>query len=154
VAARVRAEDGAGPAGLAVIGATTPRFDGISAAILALESAPDGFFIDPIPADTEARDPDDGLAALLSLGGPLRDRLAATVAAAWRDRLRAGTAQPELPRLEAALYGRALAALRGWTGRPDLRLELTMTGEDQPPALAGDTAVIRAELPFGWLVEV
>ena len=43
------------------------------------------------PASREREDP---LATLLSLGGPMQTRLTATVAAAWRERLRDGAAAP------------------------------------------------------------
>jgi hypothetical protein len=115
-------------------------------------------------------DPDDGLPRLIGLGGLLPDRLAATVIATWAERLRgpagaaAGTAgahpvtAAELaaarPALHAALYGRAVTALRSWTGRRDLAVALTMIPEDQPPRLARDGDGIAAELPFGWLADV
>jgi hypothetical protein len=94
------------------------------------------------------------LAELLDLGGLMQDRLTATVAAAWRDRLRDGLAQRERAALHAALYGRATAALRRWTRRPDLEVELAMIGEDQPPTLTCGSDGITAELPFSWVVEV
>jgi hypothetical protein len=107
---------------------------------------------DPIRPLARPRRRPDSLSAVLDLGPDLRDRLAATVAAAWRDRLRDG-AEPD-PRLAAALYGRLLAALRAWTGQPDLRLELTMVPEGQPPALTGAAGLLRAEFAFGWIIEV
>jgi hypothetical protein len=107
---------------------------------------------DPIPFLPSPRGLFGSLGPLLALGPAFQDRLSATVAAAWRDRLRAG-AEPD-PRLEAALYGRLLAALRGWTGRPDLELDLVMVAEGQPLALTGQAKLIRAEVPFGWLIEV
>jgi len=100
------------------------------------------------------RHPEAGLIELLGLGLPLQDRLTATVAAAWRDRLRDGQARPERPALHAALYGRATAALRRWTRQPDLAVEVTMIGEDEPPALTRGPDGLAAELPFGWLVDV
>ncbi len=129
------------------------------------------------PASREREDP---LATLLSLGGPMQTRLTATVAAAWRERLRAGaapadaapglpdaTALPDAivataaatieaarPALHAALYGRVVATLRAWTGRPDLRVALTMIGESDEPALAPDGDGIAVELPFGWISDV
>jgi|HubBroStandDraft_3_1064219.scaffolds.fasta_scaffold18728_3 hypothetical protein len=120
-------------------------------------------------------DPDDGLIRLFSLGGLLRDRLAATVIAAWTERLRgpavggpapprtsapgtsaddAGAVAAARPALHAALYGRAVTALRSWTGQRDLAVALTMIPEDQPPRLARDRAGLAAELPFGWLADV
>ncbi|HEX3390473.1 MAG TPA: hypothetical protein VHT94_15660 [Streptosporangiaceae bacterium] len=103
----------------------------------------------------------DSLATLLSLGGPMQARLTATVAAAWRDRLRDGAepadtaaADEARPALHAALYGRVVATLRAWTGRPDLRVALTMIGESARPALARDGDGIAVELPFGWISDV
>jgi hypothetical protein len=107
------------------------------------------------------RDPGDGLGALLGLGGPMQARLTATVAAAWRERLRDGTAsadaaaaQAARPALHAALYGRVVATLRAWTGRPDLPVTLTMIPEAAPAALARDGDGVAAELPFGWISDV
>jgi hypothetical protein len=119
-------------------------------------------------------EPRDALATLLSLGGPMQTRLTATVAAAWRERLRDGAATADRvaapadpaapadgaaieaarPALHAALYGRVVATLRAWTGRPDLRVSLTMIGESDRPALAADGDGIAVELPFGWISDV
>ncbi len=103
-------------------------------------------------------EPDDDLARLIGLGGLLPDRLAATVIAAWAGRLRrpvdADAVAAARPALHAALYGRAVTALRSWTGRRDLAVALTMIPEDQPPRLARDGGGIAAELPFGWLGDV
>lgn len=108
-----------------------------------------------------ARDQENTLVTLLSLGGPLQARLTATVAAAWRERLRDGAAAADAaaadearPALHAALYGRVVATLRAWTGRPDLRVALTMIPEGARPALARDGDGLAAELPFGWITEV
>ena len=119
-------------------------------------------------------EPRDALATLLSLGGPMQTRLTATVAAAWRERLRDGAASADgvaapadpaapadaaaieaaRPALHAALYGRVVATLRAWTGRPDLRVSLTMIGESDRPALAADGDGIAVQLPFGWISDV
>jgi hypothetical protein len=121
-----------------------------------------------------SREREDTLAVLLSLGGPMQTRLTATVAAAWHERLRDGTApagtataladtsvpagaaaiEAARPALHAALYGRVVATLRAWTGRPDLRVALTMIGESERPALAPDGDVIAVKLPFGWISDV
>jgi hypothetical protein len=125
------------------------------------------------PASRERADP---LATLLSLGGPMQTRLTATVAAAWRERLRDGAApagaataladatapadtataavEAARPALHAALYGRVVATLRAWTGRPDLQVALTMIGESDQPGLAADGNGIAVELPFGWISDV
>jgi hypothetical protein len=108
-----------------------------------------------------SRERGDTLATLLSLGGPMQARLTATVAAAWRERLRDGAApadaaaaQGARPALHAALYGRVVATLRGWTGQPDLNVTLTMIGEAARPALIRDGEGVAAELPFGWISDV
>jgi hypothetical protein len=89
--------------------------------------------------------PEDDLISLLGLGGGLPERLVASVAAAAE----AG------PRLHAALYGCALAALRSWLGRPDLELELRVVDPDAPPRLTRrDDDALVAELPFSWLGDV
>jgi hypothetical protein len=108
-----------------------------------------------------SREREDTLATLLSLGGPMQTRLTATIAAAWRERLRDGAAPADAaaaaeawPALHAALYGRVVATLRSWTGRPDLRVALTMIGESAQPALTPDGDGIAVELPFGWINDV
>jgi hypothetical protein len=126
-----------------------------------------------------SREREDTLVVLLSLGGPMQTRLTATVAAAWRERLRDGAAAADAapapadtapapaaasapaaaieaarPALHAALYGRVVATLRAWTGRPDLRVSLTMIGESDRPAVAPDGDVIAVKLPFGWISDV
>lgn len=103
---------------------------------------------------TGARPPEAALTEVLRLGGPMQDRLTATVAAAWRDRLRGGLADRERPALHAALYGRATAALRQWARQPGLAVEVAMIGEDEPPALTRGPATLAAQLPFGWTVDV
>jgi hypothetical protein len=128
-----------------------------------------------------SRPPEDALLTLLSLGGPMQARLTATVAAAWRERLRDGPGPPgggpagagparsapadtapgevpaadaARPALHAALYGRVVATLRAWTGQPELRVTLTMIGEAGAPALTRDGDGIAAQLPFGWINDV
>lgn len=96
------------------------------------------------------------LIALLGLGGGVQERLVATVAAAWRQRL--GHADRALsrarPQLRAALHGRVFAALGDWLGTSGLECELSMIGERAEPKLISEDGAVRAELPFGWLVEV
>jgi hypothetical protein len=102
-------------------------------------------------------EPEDEVTRLIGLGGPLPDRLAATVIAHWAERLRGapgGEVDAARPALHAALYGRLTAALREWTGQPRLKVTLAMIPENQPPRLTRDAAGIAAELPFSWLAEV
>jgi len=99
---------------------------------------------------------DTDLLHLLSLGGGLPDRLQAHAAAAWTRRLRTGhsTLEAARPQLHAALYGRALAALRTWLQEPGLLIELTIVDPAGERRLerAGDT--IAVSLPFSWLTDV
>jgi hypothetical protein len=106
-----------------------------------------------------AADPDDDLSpllALIQLGGGFGERLVATVAAAWVERVRAEDERAHWARaqLRAALYGRVFAALRPWLGSPELSLKLQMVPEDGPRQLERFGDVVRATLPFGWLVDV
>jgi hypothetical protein len=93
---------------------------------------------------------------LLGLGGGLPERLVGQVLDTWAIRLAEGdeTVERARPRLQAALYGRFVAAVRTWLGDSELRVELSLV----PPGAAsvvervGDR--VRAELPFNWLTEV
>jgi len=110
---------------------------------------PSGRASNSAEADTE-------LCALLGLGGGVPERLVATVAARWRERL--GQPDPTLaqarPQLRAALHGRVFAALRTWLGGSGVESELKMIGEAEKPRLIAEDGIVRAELPFGWLVDV
>jgi hypothetical protein len=110
----------------------------------------------PLNAQPGRLDPDDELGGLLGLGGGVSDRLVATVAATWADRIavRDERVAGAAPTLQAALFGRVLATLRGWLGEPGLDLELTLCppGADRSAELAD--GVVRLTLPFAWLVEV
>jgi hypothetical protein len=96
------------------------------------------------------------LFALLSLSGGVPERLVATVAAAWRERLGEPdrTLARARPQLRAALHGRVFAVIRTWLGVAGVESELKMIGESQKPTLIIEDGVVRAELPFGWLVDV
>jgi hypothetical protein len=99
---------------------------------------------------------EDELLSLLRLGGGVPERLVASVAAAWRQRL----TQPDRavararPQLDAALHGRLFAAMRSWLGGRVVRSELAVIREDDEPRLVSEPGLIRAEVPFGWLVDV
>jgi hypothetical protein len=96
------------------------------------------------------------LIALLALEGGLHDRLVATVAAAWRERLRQpdGAGARVRPQLQAALHGRVFDTIQRWLGGPALQTQLRMIGEAEQPTLVAEDGVLRAELPFAWLVDV
>ena len=105
---------------------------------------------------SKAAQAENELIALLTLGGGLHDRLVATVAAAWRERLR----RPDKalarvrPQLQAALHGRVFATMQRWLGGPALQTQLRMIGEAEKPKLLGEDGVVRVQLPFAWLVDV
>jgi hypothetical protein len=113
-------------------------------------------------ARTQSRfnpDPDDetvDLRALATLGSGFGERLVATVAADWAQRLHA--ADPSVDqaraRLQAALYARVIAALRLWLGSSRVALELEMVPERAARSLDREGNVIHASLPFGWLLDV
>jgi hypothetical protein len=95
----------------------------------------------------------DPLSMLLRLPGALADRLVATVVATWAQRIADHDPRvtAALPALHAALYGRVLAAVRGWLGgghKLDVRLAAT------PAVARGADGVIGFELPFSWLSDV
>jgi hypothetical protein len=93
---------------------------------------------------------------LLAAGGRLPDRLQATTAAIWTQRLRTGHAALETARaqLVAALYGRALRTLRAWLGDPQLAIELTMIGAAEQRTIVRTAAGVDVSLPFSWLPDV
>lgn len=99
---------------------------------------------------------DDPVARLLSLSGPLADRLVAAVSTTWADRLGSGDSEAveRAPTLTAALYGRATAALRIWLGAPRLATGITMIGEDESAHIRRDDEGIEAALPFSWVPHV
>lgn len=102
-------------------------------------------------------EPEQELIALLGLQGGLSDRLVASVAAAWAERLEGpdGAGGDLPPQFQAALYGRVTAALRRWLGRAALEVELQVVDATATPAVtAGGAGRVRVELPFGWLATV
>jgi len=90
------------------------------------------------PARSRKVQAENELVALVGLGGGLPDRLVATVAAAWQERL----------------ARRVFAVMRGWLGTSAPPLQLTMIGEKAAPKLISEDGHIRAELRFGWLLDV
>jgi hypothetical protein len=105
---------------------------------------------------SKAAQAESELVALLTLGGGLHDRLVATVAAAWRERLRQpdGAGARGRPQLQAALHGRVFDTIQRWLGGPSLQTQLRMIGEAEKPTLVAEDGVLRAQLPFAWLVDV
>lgn len=107
------------------------------------------------PAGPRSTD-EDPVARLLALAGPLADRLVATVAAAWADRLAARdeAAVEQRAGLTAALYGRTVSALRTWLGAPRLVADVTMVDEGESRAISRDEDGVRVSLPFSWIPQV
>jgi hypothetical protein len=100
---------------------------------------------------------EDDLVPLLGLGAGLTDRLMATVAAAWSDPAERGAEEAAAAhaQLKAALYGRAVLAIRAWLAEPELEVDLRMVeaaAESRVTRL--DVGGVRAELPFSWLSDV
>lgn len=110
----------------------------------------------PRPFAPGQTQPADGLTALLPLGPPLWDRLTATVVAHWAERLDANDQRCEQagPTLEAALFGRATAAVRSWLGDPGVGVQVDMLDAGGEPSLSRDGAKIRLQLPFSWLRDI
>lgn len=106
-----------------------------------------------VPRSAQAQ---NELAALLGLGGGLPDRLVAAVAAAWRERLvrKDRAVARARPQLHAALYGRALAAMRAWVGPAAADASVELIGEGRAPSLTTENGMLHAKLPFGWLIDV
>jgi hypothetical protein len=99
----------------------------------------------------------DQVAELLISSGALGDRLVATVAATWADRIRSGdpAVDAQRPALTACLYGRVALALRDWIGVAHDAVSLTMIEPDGPLRIArGDEGGIDVDLPFEWVANV
>jgi hypothetical protein len=98
---------------------------------------------------------DEQLIVLLTLGATLQDRLVATVAAAWRDKLTEQWAPGDTrARIHAALYGRVLSTLDWWLRDSQDELRLTLIDETESPTLERTDGQLDARLPFGWLIDV
>ena len=81
----------------------------------------------------------------------------ATVLATWTRRLDRpdDACKAARPQLHAALYGRAVPAVRTWLGRPGLTVDVHMADPGSSPTLtAVDAKTVRADLPFAWLSTV
>jgi hypothetical protein len=86
----------------------------------------------------------------------VQDRLVATVASAWAQRLQHfdAEAREARPTLHASMHGRLSAALRTWLGRADIELELDLIDPRNAATLTERSGVVHASLPFAWLAEV
>jgi len=92
---------------------------------------------------------------LAGLGHELTLRLASTVTSALLEELKSPKGASMGPTLEAALFGRASAALRAWLGAPDLDLDLEAIEPDTEPGLSWDgSGSVHLALPLEWVMTV
>jgi hypothetical protein len=100
--------------------------------------------------------PEVDLLLLLDAFPTLGERLAATVAATWAQRLQDRTEQVAASRaaLHAALYGRAVCAVRSWLGQPDLNVHVDMLDQPGEEKMTTTAEGISLRLPFSWLVDL
>jgi hypothetical protein len=99
----------------------------------------------------------DGLMSLLALSSSLAARLAAGVAAHWGERLERGEpdAVPARAALVAALYGRAVCAVREWLGEPDVDVELEVVDADRAPGIERTAPhTLAVSMPLDWIWRV
>jgi hypothetical protein len=102
-----------------------------------------------------AADEDDDVEALLGLGPALTDRLAATVATHWAQRVETGaTTAAERPALQAALTGRVWLAAHVWTGLPLEAVDVRMADPTEAPAATYNDGRLTVAVPFRWLSRV
>jgi hypothetical protein len=99
-------------------------------------------------------DPGDDYITLFSLGGGLPERLAATVAWQWAERIqRAETSGSVQPALYAALASRMWLAVRAWTGDAvDVEVDMIRPHDESSAQLADGRW--RLAVPFRWLSRV
>ena len=105
--------------------------------------------VPPAPAD-----PGDDYTVLFGLGGGLPDRLAATVATHWSERIERGDTRPaDQPALYAALAGRVWLAVRAWAGDAT-EVEVNMISPGEEPTAQLSDGQWTLSLPFAWLMRV
>lgn len=107
------------------------------------------------PGASAAPDPAADVDTLFGLGPALADRLAATVATHWAERVEAGaTADQNRPALVAALTGRVWLAAQTWVGLPPGAVDVRMTAPAEPPAATYDNGRLAVAVPLRWLSRV
>jgi len=100
-------------------------------------------------------EPDDDYPLLFGLGSGLGDRLAATVAAHWAERIERGdVTRGDQPALHAALTGRVWVAARAWLGDAGADVDVRMIEPSEPPSVSRDGDRWTLALPFRWLSRV
>jgi hypothetical protein len=101
-------------------------------------------------------EPFDEITKLLALGGPMSQRLVATVVAEWCERIAssAETVEGNTPALTAALYGRVTSSVRSWLSDSGLDVELEMIPPSESPSMSRTGSIVRLRLPFLWLSQI
>lgn len=99
---------------------------------------------------------EESVVKLMSLAGPLVDRLVATVAIKWAERAESDDerADEHSSALAAALYGRAAWSVRMWLGAPKLEVSVGMIAPNEEPAITRDDNGVHVSLPFRWVADV
>jgi hypothetical protein len=102
------------------------------------------------PRDAGGSDP---LERLATLAGPLLDRLAGNVAAAWAERIESDGEEVDSRRalLDAALYGRVLHVIRLWTGDPLLEVTVEVIAPAEHRRISRRQSDVAIALPFSWV---
>ena len=99
-------------------------------------------------------DPGDDYTTLFSLSGGLPERVAATVAAHWSERIEVGeTSAADEPALYAALASRVWTGVRSWTGEA-AEPEVRMIGPATQPSAELEEGRWILAVPFRWLSRV
>jgi hypothetical protein len=108
----------------------------------------------PLSRAGHAEQAEDPLGRLIGLNPVIAHRLSVTVAAEWAARVADNDPAVGLarPALLAALYGRAVLALRGWLGDPKLDARVYIDGE--LPGVTWDGSRLHVRLGFEWLSTV
>lgn len=108
----------------------------------------------PLSRAGHSEQAEDPLGRLIGLNSVIAHRLSVTVAAEWAARVADNHPSVGLarPALLAALYGRAVLALRGWLGDPKLDVRVYLDGA--PPSLTRDGSRLHVRLGFEWLSTV
>jgi hypothetical protein len=106
------------------------------------------------PSPVDGSDPLADISALLTLGEGLAERLVATVACKWTDRVvtEDGLAPPGA--LRTAVHARALAAVRTWWDDPELAAEIDVVPTGAAAVTRDPGGAVQMTFPVRWLADV
>lgn len=95
------------------------------------------------------------LLSVLALPAPFQQRLQLTVTAHWAGRHSSGDpgVEQQLPRLEAAVVGRAMPVLRTWLGR-SVPVDVSLGLPGEPPSVIVNQGGAVARFGLDWLANV